>query len=210
MQVQILFSALVVCFVQTGVAQHATIKTDEISRVVHLPNFRSNVYPDTFAIFWVPYKAFRSDSATQSISFSITDEFDNELLVSPFIADTLAPLTFETKFAEEARLLIITWRNAVGERLVDNPGWKIHPKQIAILNREPEVEDLRISLFKSYTFENLRVLAEAFENRRCYVNAYYIYRQMLQLNRKAGMKAFQQFLVKNSENLYPTSEMVQR
>ncbi len=165
---------------------------EPISVSVRLPQI-SNVYPDTFAIYWQFDKRY-------------SDDQKEDLLVKIMVNSSFGDRLFETYDAEDSIVLIP----------YDNPdyaferGFLITPQvtktnvtsrgvaggrdcMLRIISKNDKMEALIALVRTSPRLSNLLMLADAYEEEKCFVNAFYIYKRILSMYQQEGLTYWDQF-----------------
>ena len=161
--------------------------------IVKLPD-KSFIYPDTFAVYWKPDK-YEKEAGVTSIKLKYGTMFDDVIDDTDFMEDSIIGFMFGADY-EWARTHAIQWDTGV------RPKWHNYynprnTKQLTILSRDDEIEALRALVENAFRWQNLKLLADAYERRECFVNAYYVYAQLLYVDEEKGRRLFLDFLSRN-------------
>jgi hypothetical protein len=110
------------------------------------------------------------------------------------VEDSLVGFMFGNEYAW-AGTHVIQWKIPVRIR---NPyNRNNNTKRLRILSKDDEIEALRGLVRGAFRWQSLKLLADAYENRECFVNAYYVYIQLLDVDPKRGKEFFRDFLSRN-------------
>jgi hypothetical protein len=172
------------------------INTTGFVEIVKLPQV-SNIYPDTFAIYWRPYKHV-SGEGVPTIKFKFAGAYGDFPIESDFVADSIYGFVFEDRYKNESGLSL-DWVCRIG----DQPIFDFNQvgKALKVLERDPEIEALRLLVSSVFRWQNLKLLADAYERKQCFVNAYYVYLQIIYVDEQLGQQLFEDFYLRNRTKL---------
>ncbi len=169
---------------------------EPVSVSLRLPQ-KSYVYPDTFAIYWQFDKRYSDDEKENVViqiklrsvfgdGLSETFDADDSLVLIPYEADYI----YEESLIIEPRVTksIITARDYP-------PG---HERLLRIISKNDKIEALIGLVRANPRLTNLLMLAESYEQEKCFVNAFYIYKRMLHLYPNEGVTQWKQFYNRHS------------
>lgn len=189
------------------VANLAIITFNSTCGQILLP-LSSNLYPDTFAIYWSDNKIKNSVALKGELTLSIIFKtiFDDEVFRIDPIRDTLFALLLPEEFRTGEKFLIDPYfgdNHLVVQRVVRN--FK-EDYMLTLISRNQKISALRDLVATKPSINNFLLLAEAFEELECYVNAYYIYYRIMLDDPLAGEKYFHQFFNRNFKELDPSED----
>jgi hypothetical protein len=156
----------------------------------------SNVYPDTFAIYWTDGNSvLKGKNISIKISCnSIYGDLSNEVKQTN---DSIVSLLFAPEFHYE-NALAIEWSFLKSSQVIyEQQRSKL--KVLKVLQKNEKIEALKSLVDTKPRIENLRMLAEIYEEEKCYVNAFYIYYKILLQDRNLGTTDFLNFYNRNSQ-----------
>jgi hypothetical protein len=165
----------------------------------------SSVYPDTFAIYWVfpnpPIKIKEDETFITCINSAYGDDV-SKVTIDSF--DTLTVTPFYSEWTGEQSLLV---HGRYGKKDDEN-GYK--PKGSSYVLR-PDLTYATIKVIETTSkiaalldlkqtkanVTNMLLLADAYEEEECFVNALYIYKRILLLDTKEGRQEWEAFCNRN-------------
>ncbi|HEY5748395.1 MAG TPA: hypothetical protein VIU12_20135 [Chryseolinea sp.] len=146
----------------------------------------SNIYPDSFAIYWT---CAGVPTATKlPIRVHFMNVYGDEVFISRQVTDTIVDFRFDN-FNE--RTLIIS-SSTPSRKRASNDTYGLR-----ILTKRPAIEEMKVVLAFEPSLQNYLRLAEAYEKEECYVNAIFIYRQMMKMDNLEGTRHWQEFKTRN-------------
>ena len=167
----------------------------------------SNIYPDTFAIYWEfpnpPVKLKPDETYITIINVMLGGDvtrvtigsFDT-LIVTPFYSDW---------FGEKALYVKGRYGRIDNEALYREGGYTgKRPEdftscRLDVMQTTPKIEALLELKQTTANTTNLLILADAYEEEDCYANAMYIYKRILLLNTDEGRREWAAFCKRNSD-----------
>ena len=160
--------------------------TPVIGQSIELPS-QSNVYPEAFAVYWKRSQLLKSDDKIL-MRIRVFSAYDDTFLETEASEDTLVTIPFMEEFMSE-RILHV--HGDYTPRDNHFGGW--NQKLLRIIPKSPKIEAMIDLAETNFSTNNLIHLAEAFEEERCYVNAFYIYKRMLSSDPETGKLHFDRF-----------------
>jgi hypothetical protein len=163
---------------------------DPVSVSARLPRV-SNVYPDTFAIYWQFDKRY-SVEQKENIHVAITvGSIYGDGLFEVFNADdSLVFIPFNPEYIYESALFI---KPRATKEVVTTQNNTPDGHVLKLISKNDKLEALIALVRTSSRFTNLVMLAGAYEEEGCFANAYYIYKRMLMLYPQDGATHWEQF-----------------
>jgi hypothetical protein len=173
---------------------------------IKLPD-QSNIYPDTFAIYWRTDKA-RMPGDSYAFQLSIASSYGGLEFKTEKSVDSIVSVPFSEDHVYEAGLLMngIFFRN--GEKISDR--LRYAEKMLRVLSKSDKIEVCKLMVETNANIQNLKLLADAFEEEQCFVNALHIYTRMISKEPAEGRKYFLQFYIRNYKILNPVRNSVHR
>lgn len=165
----------------------------------------SLMYPDSFAIYWTTRNIPRSYD-TYSLRVKCMSLFEDDFGTFAPTTDTIVLLPFTDEMEkDDVYLLDLKFlKNGKQIRSGDNP---------RIVKRAPKserIESMKATVRLAPTLENLQLLANAFEEEKCYLNAVHVYERMIYSYRYAGRLAFKAFISRHPDAPRKTRGAVHR
>jgi hypothetical protein len=166
------------------------------AQTIKLPGVRSNIYADTFGLYWGHDICYRKSDQGNLSNYTVYVKFQTifeDTLFTITTTDTLAIFPFDQDYANERAFQIICVF-----KLKDSKKAKEYKDVVVkLLPRNDKIEALRSLVSTNTSLQNLELLADAYESEACYANAYYIYWQMLSIDSKLGKEKFNKFYQRN-------------
>jgi hypothetical protein len=170
---------------------------------VKLP-LKSNLYPDTFAIYWSDNQVKKEGVRLKgrlTVSINCVTIFDDPVfLIDPSPDTLIAVLITDYRTSEK---FLITPRFGSNNLEIGRMRFFVDEYMLNLISKTPKIDALRDLVATKPTINNFLLLAEAFEDRQCYVNAYYIYYRIMLDDAQTGEKYFHQFYQRNFDVLNP-------
>jgi len=151
----------------------------------------SSLYPDSFAIHWT--YGGTPPAEKLPIRVHIMNLYGDEVFISREIKDSIADFRFEN--FNERKLIISSSLPQHHRGSHDTYGLRIMAKR-------PAIEEMKVVLAFDPTLEHYLSLAEAYEKEECYVNAIFVYHQMMKLDSIRGSQYWQTFQARNRQKFY--------
>jgi len=146
----------------------------------------SNIYPDSFAIYWT---CAGVPSATKlPIRVHFMNVYGDEVFISRQVTDTIVDFRFDN-FNE--RNLIIS-SSTPSRKRASNDTYGLR-----ILTKRPAIEEVKMVLAFDPSLQHYLQLADAYEKEECFVNAIFIYHQMMKMDIVLGTQYWQEFKTRN-------------
>jgi hypothetical protein len=164
----------------------------------------SNVYPDTFAVYW-QHKPEADQYSRQGISIQIRMEtWVGDELLKTKSADTLVAIPFYLEYMDDEVFIIsgIFFRN---DRPVPGSFRQGDPVSLKVLPKSDKIEALIELQYTNASPFNLVLLAEAYEEAQCLVNAMFVYKRIYSIDALEGKKHWDQFYKRNATKLNAVS-----
>lgn len=171
-----------------------------------LPDF-SNVYPDTFAIYWKRTEKINLSKENYSIQVKCTSLYDDLIFETGQSTDSILSLPFIAEHADEEEMLVYASFFKNDKRIIDRLSQPINFK---ILSRSDKIEALKSLVDTNASIQNLKLLADALEEEKCFANAFHIYHRMVLKSPVQGRKHFVAFYEKNYKIFTPVRNSVAR
>lgn len=152
---------------------------------------QSNVYPDTFAIYWQLETPYRHENVPAK--FVLQSIFGGEPYGEEETYDSIFTIPFFPEYKHEQGFVI---QGTV--KLAGTPSGRFNQERFLKITSKKENIEALIALIatRPNTF-NLRLLAEAYEEERCFANAYYIYKRIMIIDENEGKILWQKFYDRN-------------
>ena len=154
----------------------------------------SNIYPDSFAIYWTC--AGLPPDTKLPIRVHFMNVFGDEVFISRQVTDTIVDFRFDN-FNE--RTLIVS-SSTPSRKRASNDTYGLR-----ILTKRPAIEEVKVILAFDPSLQNYLRLAEAYEKEDCYVNAIFVYRQIMKMDSIEGARYWQEFKKRNLRKFTPSS-----
>jgi hypothetical protein len=169
---------------------------------IKLPH-SSNIYPDTFALYWE--RRIESEKTDNTAKFSFMTSFEDEISVTGPGADSIVIIPFDYNYADYTLYKIYGtfFKNGLE---VDNRNTWIPVSLTKIVS--DKIEALNSLVQTNGNLENLKLLADAYEEKQCYVNAIYIYYRMMLVNPVSGERYFREFYQRNFKSFNPPKSAI--
>ena len=174
---------------------------------VKLP-LQSNLYPDTFAINWSD-KMIKNGIQLKgklTISLNCTTIFGDGVFKVEPTRDTLIALLIAEEFSDSEQFLIEPYFRSDHSSVRREIGMSHDLYQLKLIPRNQKISALRGLVETNPSINNFLLLAEAFEELECFVNAYYIYFLIMLDDAQAGENHFHQFYQRNLRILNPPNQ----
>jgi hypothetical protein len=170
---------------------------DPVSVSVRLPQ-SSNVYPDTFAIYWQFDKPYPDDIKKDILVKIELSSMYGDVHAQIYDAnDSLLAIPYNNEYNYEGSLII---RPRITKTIVtarDYPPGK--ECVLKIIPKNDKIETFTALAKTNPSISNLLLLAEAYEEERCFVNAFYIYNRILSEDLATGKTYWLQFYGRHFE-----------
>jgi hypothetical protein len=160
----------------------------------------SNIYPDTFAVYWRVDLPQQNKENIYSVGFELRTMFDDLISVTEPTTDSIVTFLFDQEynycnafilnrslFANNQPISIIT------DERIDRPTTMV----LKMVSRNDKIEVLKSLVETRGSLQNLRLLADAYEDQQCFVNACYIYYRMMYVDLELGEKYFNDYYLRN-------------
>jgi hypothetical protein len=175
---------------------------EPVSVSVKLPKL-SNIYPDTFAIYWQFDKRYPDDIKKDIlVKIEVGSIYGNDRPDTYDAPDSILAIPYNTEYSYESSLVI---RSRVTKTIVTArdypPGKEFVLKVIA---KKDKIEALATT---NPTISSLLLLAEAYEEEECFVNAFYIYNRILSKDLAAGKTYWNEFYGRHFEEFNFTNNI---
>jgi len=159
----------------------------------------SNVYPDSFAIYWRTDKV-KGLGEKYAVKVKYTSQHADMLFEAEKTMDSILTVPFINDYTYEGSMLIygVFFKNDV--KILDRLS---RPKIFKILSKNEKIEALKSLVDANPSIENLKLLADAFEEDKCFANAIQIYHRALLKDPSQGQVYFWSFYERNYEILNP-------
>ncbi|MBL0743183.1 hypothetical protein [Chryseolinea lacunae] len=150
----------------------------------------SNIYPDSFAIYWTcPNKAWVETHGQPEVHIRFMNIYGDELFRTPTVKDSI--VTFPFNHFNERTLIVSSTTATPKTSDYDSYG-------LRILTKRPAIEEMKVVLSFDPSVANYRNLARVYEKERCFVNAIFLYRQMIKMDPEA-IRDWQAFKERNQK-----------
>lgn len=158
----------------------------------------SNIYPDSFAIYWTSAnKAWVETHGKPVVHIRFMNIYGDELFRTPSVKDSIVNFPFN-HFNE--RTLIVSSTTATTKTSdYDSYG-------LRILTKRPAIEEMKVVLSFHPSLANYRNLALAYEKESCFVNAIFLYHQMMKMDPEA-IQDWQAFKDRNRKKFTHTESV---
>ena len=124
--------------------------------------------------------------------------YGDYLVESDFLTDSICGFTFDEDH-KNASTLSLDWTVRVGDQRISN--FIQSEKALIVLKKDPEIEALRALVASVFRWQNLKLLADAYERKQCFVNAFYVYAQLVYVDKELGQQLFKDFYARNKLTL---------
>lgn len=171
-----------------------------------LPDF-SNVYPDTFAIYWQRPEKTNVVKGDYAIQVKCTSLYDDLVFETEQSEDSIISVPFIPEHADEQAMLVCPSFFKNDERIIDRLSRSI---ELRVLPQSDKIEALKSLVNTNASIENLKLLADAFEEDKCFANAFHVYRRMILADAIHGRKHLLDFYKRNYKILTPVRNSVAR
>jgi hypothetical protein len=165
---------------------------------IKLP-IHSNVYPDTFAIYWQLEGPYRH--AQVPVKFVLKSLYGGAPYGEEETYDSMFTIPFFPEYKDEEAFLIEGTADIKAK-----PVTRFYlERTLKIIPKKEEVEALIALNATAPNIFNLRLLADAYEKEGCFANAYYIYKRMMIINEREGGTLWQKFYNRNYSQFNPNT-----
>ncbi len=194
----ILALSLAIITVTSAQVDSRYIEASDFVEIVKLPR-TSWIYPDTFAVYWkLPRTSQHTGKA--SIKFRYSTIFSEYPFEFEYTRDSIVTMILDNNYRFEPGMILERTMVAGGKTIYDiSEAMKI----LKIIQKDSEIETIRSLSDVSYSFENLKMLADVYEKKECFANAYFVYTKLMALDVDRGRNEFYAFFRRNSKKLNP-------
>jgi hypothetical protein len=161
------------------------------SQPVKLP-YRSNLYPDSLGAYWRMDRTAKEGDVFAAFEFK--SMFGDIIFVTEPTTDSLIAMPFPQEHSREGAF-IIEYKFLKNEKLISD-----RTSREIILNmipRNDKIDAMKLLVDTRGSVENLKLLADAYEEQKCFANAIYVYYRMIWVYPDKGQKHFEEFYFRN-------------
>jgi hypothetical protein len=175
------------------------------AQTIKLPH-DSKIYADTFAICWgKDFKLGNNDISKYDMRIEFETIFGDSFFTTE-TSDTLVSFPFIDDYKDEYAFHLHCIFLLRDSRKISGTGDAL----LKLLPPTDKIETLKLLASVNASIQNLQLLADAYEEEACYVNAYHIYSRMISIDVVKGKDSFHKFYQRNNKALPRSTHPVLR